>query len=446
MIRHRFLLTATMLAALLAATATEAKAQSVTEEILEILKQSGKVTEEKYQELKTRAAAENKAEQKAEENYRVYWKSGLRFESPEGDFKLKLGGRIQNDWAILKPSGAIQEEFDQGDLVSGGKIRRARLAFSGTLYENFVFKAQYDFANAVVGIKDLYIGAQNVPFIDTILIGHMKEPYSLEQMTSSNNITFMERGAGATLDAARNTGVTIYPRFLDKRVGWDLGAYLNTADTASGFSIESLYNVTTRLYGVPWWQEGGRRMAFIGGSFTHQFRNGDTVSYSGRPNTSFGPKLISTGDVETNGNDLINVSAAIVVDSFSAQAEYSHSFIDSPSGPDVDFFSWYVLASWFLTGEHRPMNLQKGAFGAVQPKNPFGWGPGSGWGALQVAARFSQLDLDSGTVEGGQLNDTTLGLNWYLNPALRFTFNYIYSDREPIGSENIWQCRFQVAF
>jgi phosphate-selective porin OprO/OprP len=187
-------------------------------------------------------------------------------------------------------------------------------------------------------------------------------------------------------------------------------------------------------------------MVFLGGSYSHQFRNDDEVLYSGRPVTSFGPTPVSTGEVATNGNDLINLSAALVHGPFSGQAEFSQSFVDSPTGPDHNFFAWYAEASWLLTGEHRPFNRKRGAFSQVKPKRPFDLGPSSGWGAVQVAARYGQLDLDSGAVQGGQLNTTTLGLNWYLNEAFRFTLNYVYADREPIGSENIWQCRFQVAF
>ncbi|MFP6663569.1 MAG: porin [Deltaproteobacteria bacterium] len=442
-LRHALLLCTFLLAALPVASGAS---QSVSEEILEILKESGRVSEEKYQELKVRAGAEASAAEKAATDYRVYWKHGLRFVSPDGAFALKLGGRIQNDWAILLPSGAIQDAFDEGSPITGGKIRRARLFLSGTLYKHFLFKAQYDFAGGRVGIRDLYLGMQDIPFIDTILVGHMKEPYSLEQLTSSNHITFMERGASATLDSARNTGVTIYPRFAGNHLGVDLGAYLNTDGDASVFSMESEYNVTMRVYGLPWWQDEGRKLFYLGGSYSHHFRNDDDVSFSARPNTSFGPTLIATGAIPTNGNDLVNLSAAVVKGPFSAQAEYSQAFIDSPSGPDVSFLAWFAEVSWFLTGEYRPFNRKKGIFTQVKPARSFDLGPGSGWGAVQVAARYSHFDHDSGPVRGGQLNNTTLGLNWYLNQAFRVTLNYVYTDRAPTGSENIWQCRFQVAF
>lgn len=420
--------------------------QSVTEEILSILKDTGKVTEEKYEELKTRAEAENKAAEEAEGSYRIYWNRGLRFESPDRDFRIKFGGRIQNDWSLVMPSEAIQQEFGVDSVISGTKIKRARFYMSGTLFENFLFKAQYEYAGGDVGIKDVFVGMQNIPVIGTILVGHMKEPYSLEQLNSTNTMTFMDRGPSSWLDAARNTGITMYPRFFEKRLGLDVGAYLDVGDTGSLFDAKSNYNVSTRLYGLPWYDNGGRHMAYIGGSYTHQFRNGSTVRYRGRPGSSFGPILIDTGDIITNGNDLMNISAALVIDSFAAQAEYSHSWVDAASGPDPDFNTWFVQGSYLLTGEFRPMNLQKGAFAGITPNRPFGFGEGSGWGAFQVAARYSVTNYNSKDIEGGRLNDVTLGFNWFPNTAFTFKINYIYSDRDPIGSQNVLECRFQVVF
>ena len=54
------------------ATASFAQAeQGVTAEILEILRETGTVSESKYEELKEKAAAEEKTLQKASSNYKV---------------------------------------------------------------------------------------------------------------------------------------------------------------------------------------------------------------------------------------------------------------------------------------------------------------------------------------------------------------------------------------
>ena len=67
-----------------------------------------------------------------------------------------------------------------------------------------------------------------------------------------------------------------------------------------------------------------------------------------------------------------------------------------------------------------------------------------GWGAVELAARFSHVDLDfhegaPGTaaapdsVRGGTQDIWTLGLNWYLNANLRATLNWFLVDVERLN-------------
>lgn len=102
------------------------------------------------------------------------------------------------------------------------------------------------------------------------------------------------------------------------------------------------------------------------------------------------------------------------------------------------------MAAICLTGEHRPYRTERGIFGGIQPKNNFG--SNGGWGAWEVAARYSHIDLNDKGVGGGELGDFTFGMNWYLNPNVRFMFNYVHADLEDSGEANIIQSRFQVAF
>jgi len=76
-----------------------------------------------------------------------------------------------------------------------------------------------------------------------------------------------------------------------------------------------------------------------------------------------------------------------------------------------------------LTGEVRPFNKTAGVFGRLKPSRP--WGDDGGWGALELAARYSYLDLNGLGFEGGRLNDLTIGVNWYLNQYMKFQVNYI---------------------
>jgi phosphate-selective porin OprO/OprP len=63
-----------------------------------------------------------------------------------------------------------------------------------------------------------------------------------------------------------------------------------------------------------------------------------------------------------------------------------------------------------------------------------------------VAVRYSSINLNDNDMDGGQMNNFTAGLNWYLNPATKFAFNYIYSDVKSLGKSNIFQMRFQITF
>jgi len=61
-----------------------------------------------------------------------------------------------------------------------------------------------------------------------------------------------------------------------------------------------------------------------------------------------------------------------------------------------------------------------------------------GWGAWQVGLRFSYLDLNDKTIQGGTISDWTAGLNWYLNPNMKFQLNYIAEYRDMSGVPPGW--------
>lgn len=118
---------------------------------------------------------------------RPYWKDGLRLDSNDGSIKLKIGGRLQNDYTFFAEDGDIERRLGE-DFDDGTEFRRARFYFSGTIYNDIVFKTQYDFAGGDVDFKDVYVGFKNVPYVGNVRIGQFKEPFSLEELTSSNYI------------------------------------------------------------------------------------------------------------------------------------------------------------------------------------------------------------------------------------------------------------------
>ena len=70
----------------------------------------------------------------------------------------------------------------------------------------------------------------------------------------------------------------------------------------------------------------------------------------------------------------------------------------------------------------------------MQPFDEFDLATG-GWGAFEVALRYSHIDLDDGAddlthggIRGGSADNITLGLNWYPTALTKVAINYVHAD------------------
>jgi len=467
--------------------------KSVAEELLDILRAAGTIDETQYRDLSERArdeeaqrieaaveaavaganAAVDEAVEAAAlvasnaapnpepgpEDWKFKWSNGFKLERNDGAFKLKFGGRIQNDWAVVDLNEPLESAI--GGEGHGTEMRRARIFLSGTVYDRLIFKAQYDFANTGNGetdLKDVYMGLKDLGPLGTVLVGHQKEPLSLEEMTSSKYVTFMERGLTSTFSPERNTGFSAFNNHLDKRIFWHAGAFLYANDSAFSFEDDGNWDLTGRLVGVPLYEDGGERVVHLGFGYSHQFRAGSDfmLRYRQRPESHLAPYLANTGStIPTNDVDIINPEIAIVWGPASFQGEYTRSWARGDDGMrDTTFWAAYAELSYFLTGEHRNYELGEGQFGRVKPNANFNPLQGD-WGAFQLATRFSYLDLNDEFARGGEMWDITAGLNWHLYPNTRVSLNYVHSqlddravDDDPNldGNADVVQARFQVDF
>src|SRR5262249_54298526 len=151
------------------------------------------------------------------------------------------------------------------------------------------------------------------------------------------------------------------------------------------------------------------------------------------------PVLVDTGQVPGGRQFTICPEFAMVLGSVTVQAEWSGQFLTNALGSNnqqlgtVFYHGGYVQALYFLTGEHQVYDRHDGAFGRVVPLHDYHVKKDDAnrtWGAWQVGVRFSYLDLNSNGIEGGQLYDWTVGLNWYLNANMKFQLNYILEHRD----------------
>ena len=104
-------------------------------------------------------------------------------------------------------------------------------------------------------------------------------------------------------------------------------------------------------------------------------------------------------------------------------------------------FTGRLIGSWVITGEHRPYDRKVGYARRIIPERR--------WGAWEVVARYSQVDLKDRTVNGGILHKGLLAVNWWASTQWRISFGYGLADlnrKNLSGTTNIFQTRFQWIF
>ena len=376
--------------------------------------------------------------------------NGLSLTSNNGQAVFKLGGRIQADTAFFAEDGDFESSY--GDQADGFEFRRSRILFEGTFWEQFFWRMQYDFAGGAgnrPGLKDVYGGIKGLDYVGTVRAGHFKEPFGLEELTSSKYITFMERSGTSVFTPARNAGIMANDRWREGRGTWALGVFRTTSDDNAFDQGDGDYSATGRVTYAPVYENEGARVVHLGLAVSQRGAPDNSQRYRQRPPGHLSDRLVDLGTLPVDDDQRVGVEFATVSGPLSLQGEAMSMWANGIDGQqDVRGLAAYVMASYFLTGETRPYDDKNGAFKRVKPGNNFLGGDGSG--AWEVAARYGYTDLDMEddlalSASPSAMHDVTAGLNWYWNPVFRMMFNYVWAHPEGGGNLHIAEIRFQVA-
>ena len=378
--------------------------------------------------------------------FRVFWDDGLNMETNDGRFQVRIGGRIQYDWVFWGDDSEIADSV-AGPIVDGTELRRARLFVEGYMYDKIEYKAQFDFAGGKVNIKDVYFGIRHPKY--GFRMGHMKEPFSLEELTSSKYLTFLERALPSVFDSERNAGFLLHGNVIDGRFNYGIGVFRETGGGGIGALI-SRYNLTGRFAGPLVYEDEGRKVFHVGGSATLQNDSGGDRVFRQRPEVHLAPNFINSGVVQTDSVAVFGLETVAVLGPFSAQAEWKVAPVASEETGDPTFWGWYAYGSWFITGENR--SYYNDGMERIRPYRNF-LGGDRGLGAWEVALRYSTLDLTapgadkSESLTGGtRLDNVTFGVNWYWNPMTLMRFNLVRADVQDVGEIWAFTWRGQLEF
>jgi phosphate-selective porin OprO and OprP len=359
-------------------------------------------------------------------------------------------------------------------LDDGVNVRRARIGVIGKFLGDWNYALIYDFGGssdgfdstasvggapvgflpggALSGIENAYLSYTGFkPLGGTLAIegGIMDLPYTLDEATSSNDIPFMERASSGVIAqniAASDFRSTAGARWYNDRF-W-AGAYATGPTTGAIHSASSVNpQGTTEQFGAVARAAGqvisGENYSLHIGADAewliqpphNLIANTQTLTLNDRPELRIDPTtLVSTGALaDVSAAQVYSAEAAGTYGPLFFQGEYFWFNIDRNEFaplPSLKFQGGYGEVAYTLTGETRRYNAGSASYAGILPANPFSLS-GGGWGAWEIAARFSTIDLNdqlatANGVAGGRQTIYTLALNWYANRNVRLMFDYLH--------------------
>ncbi|KRG71034.1 OprO/OprP family phosphate-selective porin [Pseudoxanthomonas dokdonensis] len=268
-----------------------------------------------------------------------------------------------------------------------------------------------------------------------VRIGQMKTTVGLEGNTASRSIPFMEFS-------------TVTQAFFENRrvgVDWTLerpqflavASYFFKSDIDADNDGDT---VGARLVWTPRKQEGD--VLHLGLSASRETPDSGIARWRAKPELSLtAARLVDSGVIEHVDNiQRQGMEALWQRGPLQLQGEYLRQRTRRQDGfRDYASDGWYAMGSWLLTGESRP-------YAGANTSNPK---PVRDSGAVELLARYSDLDLDADGIAGGREKNFTVGVNWYLTAYLKFVVDYTRVDARRRGQQadpNLLQARAQLHF
>ena len=344
----------------------------------------------------------------------------------DGTFAARISGRVHAD-ANFYGSGVVDHE-------SGAFIRRARIGVSGYV-RNWDYAITFDNATDSADLKDAYLARELGP--GRLVIGQFKQFQGFEELTSSNEIAFIERSHVSNAMTARAIGVGYHG--MHGRIGYAVSGYnLREASDGGTRATDDGIGFVGRLHTAPILRDG--RALHLGISYAHERSSDSGAGIRLRPAGRSDEGRFTLFDIPGERADVgrLNLEVAGVVGPFAAQAEWLTGSADGDNAPSDDFSAAYAQVSYALGGgtprRYDPL--------AGRMRNPRS---GGGLGAFELALRWQHAERDD--VPGAELQTVDAGVNYYVNDNVRFMLNYTTADNDSNGdAPELVSLRAQLSF
>lgn len=352
-----------------------------------------------------------------------------------GDLTVRAYGRVQGD--ALLSSGLPEARTDSTEL------RRARLGLAARYGKHWRGRISADVANGVA-LQDLAVEYRGWPV--WVEAGRIVEPFGLADQSSSRDLPFMERPQATVLGTAYGLGVAANARGS----WWSLTAGL--FGRSGNGELDGLDNALTAratvlpLHNRDW-------LVHLGAGLSLREPGEPSLRYSRRPETVLvdGLSVQSALIADAKRIRLANAEIGVRRGPVLVTAEVINAAVTADTGSSPSYSGYYVEGSWAITGERRGYSTRQGLFGGLKPKRPFNPAKGlrSGFGAVELAARYGATDLTDPTRGGETGRVASVGANWTPVESLRVQLNAL-SIEEKRGAakedDTVVQMRVQFSF
>ena len=328
------------------------------------------------------------------------------------DFEWTLSGNVQGD--------ALASSDLPSDREKSSELRRAHIGAVIDYKYDWRFKAAIDLAErAPVGeraspLRELSVEFRGLPVY--IEAGRIVEPFGMLQ-GGSRNAALMERPMASGLAPGYGHGLAFNWRGDRFAVS---GGFFSATENDALFGARKDDATTVRVSGAP--ILGETAVLHVGGAMSTRKPESGFLQFVTVPETVLLQGLNASSDLLfTERYNLYGLEVAGQWGPVHARSEYFQADIGTAYGvfgtPPGDFTfispnysGYYAEAAWAITGETRDYSLRRGMFSGIYPETPLLRG---GFGALEVAMRYSAVDLTDENGAGEKGDVASLGVNWY---------------------------------
>ncbi len=300
------------------------------------------------------------------------------------------------------------------------EIRRSKIGITVRPDKYIKSKLQIKYARSFddeskLTLGDAYLRVENRQSMG-FQIGHMKEPFGLEQQTSSSELISIERSLpSAVFSPSRSYGIQIDQK--DKFYTVAAGYFINRA-TDEEFALthfdlskkkdEDTEAVTMRVTMAP--IRNKKTTLHIGSTLSKRWLNGEKIQYKSNAEVNTGDSIVRGPRFYAKQSMIYQMDLALHRKNLLMQAEFFSNTLQQVDDNNWHFSGAYFQASYKIRGDYR---YKKGEFKSSNDDKRM---------AIEGVIRHSYLNLEDNNI-GSKTSSSLVGINVHINHHFKIMMN-----------------------